>query len=101
MQYSSVQKWDIIEKYESWCNDNEGKKLSAYIKENNLPLKYKDYLCVGKTKGWYHPTTREQIFNQAMDKNIWRLKVPGRGRINVSMSPLMETELKGDLIERR
>ena len=36
-----------------------------------------------------------------MDKNIWRLKVPGRAWINVSMYPLMETQLKQDIIERR
>ena len=32
--YSDKQKWDIIEACEYWLDDNEGKTVMNYIKEN-------------------------------------------------------------------
>jgi len=78
--YSDKQKWDLIEACEYWLDDNEGKTVMNYIKENRLPMKMKDFLSTGKN-GWRYPASRDKILKNATDNYKLQFQVPNRGFI--------------------
>jgi hypothetical protein len=84
----------MIENFEYWMNENQGKPLSSYISENRLPSKMKDFLSEGKN-------AKEKIFKIAMDKYKKQFQVPNRGFIYRARYQEMENRLIDDMKARR
>ena len=95
--YSSENKWNHIEQFETWFDQKKDKgepsSITAYIHENRLPIKFKKFLST-KSSGWRDPRTKEAICMAVTDKVKKKLAVPARCRKYASKYPVMEGKLR-------
>lgn len=102
--YTSKQKWDHIEEFESWENDKlangEDATVTAYIKEHRLGTKFKKFLSTSHP-GWREPSIRNSIKTAVVDKLKSKLAVPSRANLYIAKYPIMERKLVDELKQRR